>query len=149
MSCVYHITALVHFSLCHFLFSCEMTVLHSVLVNLIMYSLWLHASQFSRTQSSQLCSFRNCDIVMWEGKSQPVGNRQPLRQCILGIVTLSSLCSILPVSAFHFSTQLCMNLTSFWLYVGHAMAQLVEALHYEPEGRGFDSQLCHWNFSLT
>jgi hypothetical protein len=29
------------------------------------------------------------------------------------------------------------------------VAQLVEALHYKPEGRGFDSRWCHWNFSLT
>ena len=29
------------------------------------------------------------------------------------------------------------------------MAQLVEALRYKPEGRGFDSRMCHWNFSLT
>jgi len=33
--------------------------------------------------------------------------------------------------------------------MGHAVAQLVEALRYKPEGRGFDSWLCHWNFSLT
>jgi len=26
---------------------------------------------------------------------------------------------------------------------------LVEALHYKSEGRGFDSRLCNWNFSLT
>jgi len=26
---------------------------------------------------------------------------------------------------------------------------LVEALRYKPEGRGFDSRCCHWNFSLT
>jgi len=32
---------------------------------------------------------------------------------------------------------------------GHAVAQLVEALRYKPEGRGFDSSWCHWNFSLT
>jgi hypothetical protein len=32
---------------------------------------------------------------------------------------------------------------------GHAVAQLVESLHYKPEGGGFDSQLCHGNFSLT
>jgi len=31
----------------------------------------------------------------------------------------------------------------------HAVAQLVKALHYKPEGRGFDSRWCHWNFSLT
>ena len=23
------------------------------------------------------------------------------------------------------------------------------ALRYKPEGRGFDSRRCHWNFSLT
>jgi len=32
---------------------------------------------------------------------------------------------------------------------GHAVAQLVEALRYKPEGRRFNSQWCHWNFSLT
>jgi hypothetical protein len=29
------------------------------------------------------------------------------------------------------------------------VAQLVEALSYKPEGRGFDSRWCHWNFSPT
>ena len=33
--------------------------------------------------------------------------------------------------------------------MGHAVAQLVEAQRYEPEGRGFDSRWCHWNISLT
>ena len=33
--------------------------------------------------------------------------------------------------------------------MGHAVAQLVEALHYKPEGRGFDFRWYHWNFSLT
>jgi hypothetical protein len=28
------------------------------------------------------------------------------------------------------------------------MAQLVEALRYKPEGRGFDSRWCYWDFSL-
>jgi len=32
---------------------------------------------------------------------------------------------------------------------GYAVAQLGEALRYKPEGRGFDSRWCHWNFSLT
>ena len=35
------------------------------------------------------------------------------------------------------------------LKAGHAVAQLVEALRYKLEGRGFDSRSCHWNFSLT
>jgi hypothetical protein len=28
------------------------------------------------------------------------------------------------------------------------VAQLVEAMRYKPEGRGFDSRWCHWNFCL-
>jgi hypothetical protein len=32
---------------------------------------------------------------------------------------------------------------------GHAVAQLGEALRYKSEGREFDSQWCHWKFSLT
>jgi hypothetical protein len=31
----------------------------------------------------------------------------------------------------------------------YAVAQLVEALRYKPEGRGFDSRWGHWNFSVT
>ena len=33
--------------------------------------------------------------------------------------------------------------------MGHTVSQLVEALRYKPEGRGFDFRWCHWNFSLT
>jgi hypothetical protein len=32
---------------------------------------------------------------------------------------------------------------------GYAVAQLVEALRYKPEGRGFDSRWGYWGFSLT
>jgi len=35
------------------------------------------------------------------------------------------------------------------LFLGHAVAQLVEALRYKLEDRGFDSRLCDWNSSLT
>jgi hypothetical protein len=31
--------------------------------------------------------------------------------------------------------------------LGHAVAQLVEALRYKPEGRGFNSRRFHWNFN--
>jgi len=31
---------------------------------------------------------------------------------------------------------------------GHAVAQLVEALRYKPEGHGFDFRWCHCNFLL-
>jgi hypothetical protein len=35
------------------------------------------------------------------------------------------------------------------IQMGHAVAHLVQTLHYKPAGRGFDSLLCHWNFFLT
>jgi hypothetical protein len=38
------------------------------------------------------------------------------------------------------------NVTTFGQ--GHAVAQLVEALRYKGEGRGFDSRKCHWKFSF-
>jgi hypothetical protein len=41
------------------------------------------------------------------------------------------------------------NYNSDLLYEEHAVAQLVERLRHKPEGRGFDSRWCHWNFSLT
>jgi len=38
--------------------------------------------------------------------------------------------------------------TPHYVLLGHAVAQLVEALRYKPEGGGFDPRLCHWIFSL-
>jgi len=35
-----------------------------------------------------------------------------------------------------------------FLLRGHAVAQLVEALCYKSEGRGFDSRWCQWNFFI-
>jgi multisubunit Na+/H+ antiporter MnhE subunit len=32
--------------------------------------------------------------------------------------------------------------------VGAAVSQLVEALRYKPEGRGFDSRWCQWIFFI-
>jgi hypothetical protein len=39
--------------------------------------------------------------------------------------------------------------TYYTSYARYAVVQLVEALRYKSEGRGFDSPWCHWNFSLT
>jgi hypothetical protein len=39
--------------------------------------------------------------------------------------------------------------TTLFDKAGHAVVQLVEALHYKLGGHGFDSRRCHWNFSLT
>jgi hypothetical protein len=35
---------------------------------------------------------------------------------------------------------------SFHCGVTLLVAQLVEALRYKPEGRGFDPRWCHWKF---
>jgi hypothetical protein len=40
------------------------------------------------------------------------------------------------------------QIITVYLLIG-AVAQLVEALRYKPEGRGFDSRWFHWNFSVT
>jgi hypothetical protein len=39
--------------------------------------------------------------------------------------------------------------TQHFSVTGHAVAQLVGARYYKPEGCGFDSRWCDWNFSLT
>jgi len=47
-------------------------------------------------------------------------------------------------------SRLTGNFLSSHIYQkGHAVAQLVEALCYKPEGRGFNSRWRHWNFSLS
>ena len=37
----------------------------------------------------------------------------------------------------------------WWVYLSHFTLQLVKALRYKLEGRGFDFRWCHWNFSST
>jgi len=46
----------------------------------------------------------------------------------------------------HPFTKYYENTRKHW---GHVVAQLVEALRYKSDGRGFDPRWCHWNFSLT
>jgi len=41
--------------------------------------------------------------------------------------------------------MVCINTGPLWVY---SVAQLVQALRYKPEGRGFDYRWCHWNFSI-
>jgi hypothetical protein len=48
----------------------------------------------------------------------------------------------------HHSTNCC-NCLGYYRYGGARGGVVVEALRYKPEGRGFDSQWCHWIFLLT
>jgi hypothetical protein len=41
------------------------------------------------------------------------------------------------------------KLRKYFRIVVHAVAQLVVALCYKPEGHGIDCRWRHWNFSLT
>jgi hypothetical protein len=45
--------------------------------------------------------------------------------------------------------QVRTTLSFYQINWGHAVAQLVEALRYIPEGRGLDSRWYQWDFSLT
>ena len=47
------------------------------------------------------------------------------------------------------NSHVCVIIMHSLFSKGHAVAQLFETLRYKPEGRGFDSRWCHWNFSLT
>ena len=66
-------------------------------------------------------------------------------------VELRVLCVIskLTLSCNYYKKQTCFILNvcvcvCVCVYMGHAVAQLVEALRYKPEGRGLDSLWCHW-----
>jgi hypothetical protein len=56
---------------------------------------------------------------------------------------------LLPLHNFMASTKPPLPFFHLFTMGEHAVAQLVEALRYKPEGRGFDSLLYQWNFSLT
>ena len=45
--------------------------------------------------------------------------------------------------------ELYQRLQLEYYVLGYAVAQLVEALRYKSEGRGFDSRWGHCNFSFT
>jgi hypothetical protein len=43
----------------------------------------------------------------------------------------------------------CLNNATFIVWLGARGGAVVETLPYRTEGRGIDSRLCHWNFSLA
>jgi hypothetical protein len=46
-------------------------------------------------------------------------------------------------------SELVVSLNCLIRLLGNAVAQLVEALRYEPEGRGFNYLWCHWDLLFT
>ena len=45
--------------------------------------------------------------------------------------------------------MMMIKITIIIIIVGARGGLVVKALRYKPAGRGFDSRLCHWNFSVT
>ena len=68
----------------------------------------------------------------------------------IGLFTIYSLFSCNDVVTKEISMSLLEDIGRLCpvLLILHVVAQLVEALRYKPEGRGFDFRWCHWNFSL-
>jgi hypothetical protein len=63
--------------------------------------------------------------------------------CVYTYVWVLHCVSVICVLVF---TVFCIVCT---VVLGHAVTQLVEALRYKLESRGFDSRLCQWNFPLS
>jgi len=53
------------------------------------------------------------------------------------------------VFSVRYKLKFMCNINNYVQKVGYAVAQLVEALCYKPEGRGFYSPWRHWDFSLS
>jgi hypothetical protein len=73
----------------------------------------------------------------------------------MAVIALISI--IFVVAHRHYVDIVCTGISPTSVYkcgnyrytLGHAVTQLVESLRYKPEGRGFYSRWCHWNFSFT
>jgi hypothetical protein len=71
-----------------------------------------------------------------------------LRNCCIWLVD-SFECMMMHGLAYLNLSLFCRIVCQYTLSWGHVVVQLVEALRYKPEGRGFDSPWCHWNISLA
>jgi hypothetical protein len=64
-----------------------------------------------------------------------------VRRYAQGAVYVQGMGKHQPMEAFKFRVD--------YVYRGYVVTQLVEALCYKPEVRGFDSRWFHWNYSFT
>ena len=56
---------------------------------------------------------------------------------------LYSACKFVTAAFWRYACSFTASVLRSQVGWGHAVAQLVEALRYKPEGRGFDSRWCH------
>jgi hypothetical protein len=81
--------------------------------------------------------FYKLSFSLLQTSSTPSLNKRPVTHYIISFITHFSV--LLPPSCLYFSG-------TEWQI---RSAPCILALRYKPEGRGIDSRLCHWNFSLT
>jgi len=67
------------------------------------------------------------------------------RTCVCVCIYPHMYLCIIYACAFMHLRIMYIGLYIYSMYVWHV---LVEVLRYKPEGRGFNSRWCHWNFSL-
>jgi hypothetical protein len=99
------------------------------------------------------CSILDPDIVFGEGSLKNCSLKirsEKLHKVFSVIVTVGcSNCSCGMVMLACYKHILLVHFQySYTMYIFIFNTGLVEALCYKPEGRGFDSRWCHWNFSL-
>jgi hypothetical protein len=69
--------------------------------------------------------------------------------CVNYTCYLRVLCGANHINFYKFPHRSVSYSVLIYVHGRHALAQLVEALRYKPEDRGFFSRLCHYSFSLT
>jgi len=93
---------------------------------------------------------RSCDAPLERGQGAAVTSApgKPPSRLSLHTRNSSPFESRIPPSGVphHFLTYTLLPPHFTKKVAGRAVVQLVEARRYKPEGRGFDSRLCYWNF---
>jgi hypothetical protein len=106
-----------------------------------------------------LCGFTTCSTLQIQINSESSRCRVTsqsvcnLRNNLLDLMEAVFCQLILVLNALKWHlvvVNLWHSLIMSWHYteIGCAVVQLVEALRYRSEGRGFDSRWCHWNFFI-
>jgi hypothetical protein len=124
--------------------SCRITLIQLYWRNIlvvILSTLWRITNNANLTKMTN--KMQLCRTIYYSIFPSLLNMFQPISSLII-----RSFWAVITASGF---THVCRLRPLSWLSYtdGHAVAQLVEALRYKPEGRGFHSRWCHWNFSLT
>jgi len=95
-----------------------------------------------------------CPVISFVYLNSGLTRREYLSVCTRDMLMYISFLSVMVVATGQISILSLgrhFDVVKFYMYLYcyDAVAQLVEALRHKPEGRGFDSRWCHWNFLFT